>query len=915
MATNINNTINSTANNTNMSIINKFATIATAAATTAEAATATPIPKIIANVKNANGNLLDVLNSSLFSTSISSSSSSSSLIESKKEVQKLSSEWQCEKYESLVKLNTNAICLQPIAARQGQRFYLGTNETYNVDHHQLEQQTYLVEKLNAGQRDIYDYIENNANDIIIIQAGPGCGKSFVLKTIAYNQKKYFDTIIYKNDLLASFRYNTRRNSVASFMMKCLNLQYYSYLALDKQLASSMDTYEFMLTIISMLRRASLSDVEGSVFFLDEYTVMTKPFLVIILILFEYYKIGAIICGDRNQLQNIHNSKHTILSSYWMAKSFTKREFILTTNERCGDATYNSVIQLFAEHSSSTILDEYAFAMVSAFFLRQLMEPVKYDYIHLAATHRELAQSIHMMVCQNGYPVSFYEIDVSRVRDKKKLKTMGPTLLPIPETTRYLSKIITGDTNNAPFDVVSMNVIDKFLPYLPLVIGATYFVERHSEHSLGTLIEYDEKKELVTMQLHSTKLKKTFGKSSMHKDVIFQPHHEFLMQNVTTGQLHNYPIYPSNFMSVHKCQGCTISGKLNLMLNKTTYQGLYVALSRVMDPKQIARVTIKNQLSHLVSTIINFPQYCENRIPTADEVRATMINYIFYDVSGIGPSNNSNATFKNLGNLGYDFLCATTIADKMRIRQMIYNLVISYPGCVRRFLQKAAVQKIVDPNLMTMGKVIKYRDIMLSLSCIDEYDRNVWLHEFLINNVDLAPLLPDKFKRNSSEMNNSLREATILTKFAGLHSAYDLNVSSFDYIKSIAKTNIRMTLDDQMANEKYRIEMPQPNIFIETTEFCARVYKKYENSEICTVDWLMNELNCLLERNQNVEKLQLSSDGLTTTTTTNQSDSNNDDGVIQKNDDNNTNEMIGSRRKLQNNNDMSNNFSLIKRKRL
>jgi len=910
MATNLNNTINSTANNTtNMSIINKFATIAASAAP-ATAAT----PTVIANVKNTTGSLLDVLNSSLFSTSVSSLKSSS-LTESKKEQevqqqQVLSSEWQCEKYESLVKLNTNAICLQPIAARQGQRFYLGTNETYNVDHHQLEQQTYLVEKLNAGQRDIYNYIEKNSNDIIIIQAGPGCGKSFVLKTIAYNQKKYFDTIIYKNDLLASFRYNTRRNSVASFMMKCLNLQYYSYLALDKQLASSMDTYEFMLTIISMLRRASLSDVEGSVFFLDEYTVMTKPFLVIILILFEYYKIGAIICGDRNQLQNIHNSKHTILSSYWMAKSFTKREFILTTNERCGDVTYNSVIQLFAEHSSSNILDEYAFAMVSAFFLRQLMEPVKYDYIHLAATHRELAQSIHMMSCQNGYPVSFYEIDVSRVRDKKKVKNMGgPTLLPIPETTRYLSKIITGDGAATPFDVVSMNVIDKFLPYLPLVIGATYFVERHSEHSLGTLIEYDEEKELVTMLLHATKLKKTFGKSSMHKDVIFQPHHEFLMQNVTTGQLHNYPIYPSNFMSVHKCQGCTISGKLNLMLNKTTYQGLYVALSRVMDPKQIARVTIKNQLSHLVSTIINFPQYCENRIPTADEVRATMINYIFYDVSGIGPANNSNATFKNLGNLGYDFLCATTIADKMRIRQMIYNLVISYPGCVRRFLAKAPVQKIVDPNLMTMGKVIKYRDIMLSLSCIDEYDRNVWLHEFLINNVDLAPLLPEKFKRNSSEMNTSLREATILTKFAGLHSAYDLNVSSFDYIKSIAKTHIRMTLDDQIANEKYRIEMPQPNIFIETTEFCARVYKKYENSEICTVDWLMNELNCLLERNQNVENLQLSPDGLATTTTatttTNQSDDDNS----------NTNEMTtGSRRKLENN-EMSNNFSLIKRKRL
>ncbi|AYP97894.1 DNA helicase 2 [Mauternbach virus] len=820
---------------------------------------------------NRSNNLTNILSSLLFSTSSIvkttklPSSSPSSLLLSSSLATELPGDWKCEKYDDsvVVKLNVDAIYLKPICSRKEPRFILGTDEEYNVEHHQLEKNMYLMNKLNTEQRNIYNYIENNPNDIVIIQAGPGCGKSFVLKTIAYNQKKYFDTIIYKNDLLASFRYNSRRNSVASFMMKCLDLKYYSYLALDRQLASSMDAYEFMLTIISMLRRSSLNDVEGSIFFLDEYTVMSKPFLVVILILFEYYKIGAIICGDRNQLQNIHNSKHTVLSSYWMAKSFSKREFLLTTNERCGDTTYNSVIQLFSEYSSSSLLDEYAFAMVSAFFLRQLMEPIKYNCIHLAATHRELAQSAHMMVCQQKYPTSFYEIDMSRVRNKKNSKNNGQTLCQTQETTRYLSKITTDDANTS-CDVISTNVIEKFLPYLPLVIGAPYYVEKHSEYSIGQLIEYDAEKQTVTLEMESDKLKKTFGKSSINKGVVFQPHYEYLMQNEVSGHLHNFPIYPANFMSVHKCQGCTIGGELNLMLNKTTYQGLYVALSRVMNPNQITRITVKNQMSHLVSTIINFPQYCENRVPTAEEVRAKMINYTFYDVSGIGISDNSNATFKQFGNLGFAFLATDVVSEKKEFRDLIYKLAIGYSGCVTRCLKQTPIKPTIDPNLMTMGKIIKYRDIMLALSCIDEYDRNVWLHEFLINNVDLLPLLPDNFKRDSGKMNTTnapLKDSTILTKLTGFDSAYDLNVSSVEYIKSIAKNIIRLNTTDQLEHEKYRIEMPQPNVSIETTEFCANVYKKYQKKEICTMNWLMNELNCLLERNQNVETLKLS-EGLT-----------------------------------------------------
>jgi len=763
-------------------------------------------------------------------------------------------------------LDADAICLDPIWPRTGSNLVLGDCEPYDREEHMTDLAKHKVSDLNSQQLTIYNHVLTRPSDIIVIQAGPGCGKSFVLKTIAYNQNRMINTVIYKHDLLSAFRYNSHRFTVAKYIMKLLSLQFFQYKALDQQLSSRMNSYEFFLTIISMLRLSKMSDVEGTILFLDEYTVMNKSFLLVILILLEYYKVGAIICGDRNQLQNIHNSSHTTLSSYSMARMFAQREFTMTINERCGSPEYNEIINFFASFSSNAPLDEYAFAMVSAFFLHQLVEPIRYDCIHLAATHKELAQALSIMVCNNAYPTSFYELNISasRSKDSKRFKmaTETPTIINLPETERYISMLQTHQTQNGcNVELISSQVVGRFVPYIPLVVGARYYVHSHSDRSCGTLLEYNAEEQTVTMKLDNDKVV-ILGKTSSTGGAMFEQHLNYLMEGVESGRLYNYPIYPANFMSIHKCQGCTITNDLNLMLSKTNYQGLYVALSRVRNPSQIARVVVQNQISHLISTIINFPQYCDNRVPSVDEVRTAMVNYMFYDVTAIqtiyknqttAPNNNLNI----LSNYALQFVLNPDPLSRRNLRQLIVNFVNNNHFSVR-LLKKLVTEEDLDPNLITIGKAVQYHDIVLALSCVNVQDRNVWLHEFMINNPDMANLLPEQFERNSCKYeDDKKRHNTILNQIGNLNEAYGLNVSSRDYIEAKSKLNIRVSPENVTENAKYCIRNVSHGKYLETTEFCAKVYHRYEANQICDVDWLLDELNkmlkCKLEKPDGVSR--------------------------------------------------------------
>lgn len=755
---------------------------------------------------------------------------SEDVLEPRKKIKKLNNSFandgNCCKFERIEKknldINLTRLRLKPVSSRHSsETFSIQEGEVYDKSEHNCELDRYKVENLNTDQRKIWDYINKNKTDIVMIQAGPGCGKSFTLKTIAYNKKDTkFDTIIYKLDLLASFKLNSRRFTVAKFVMKMLNMKFFQYKAFDKLLSSKITAYEFMLVIISMLKRANLPNMQDGIVFLDEYTIVSKPILLIILMLFEYHKIGAIICGDRDQLQNIYNSKHAPLSSFKLAASFAKQQFQLHINERCSDVAYNKIIDYISQFSSSLKLDGYAYAMVSAIFLKQLIEPPDYHQLHLAGTHQELADLIHMLVCQNKYPTDFYTIDQSRLRDKDNIVQSKPALQPTKALIDYSARI----ANNEPPKV------DKFLPYIPLVIGARYYVLKHSEYSQGILKEINPDNTLeMEMDNGSTII---VGRNT-NDAVIFDQHREFLL-NGELGKIFAYPIYPANYMSIHKCQGCTITANLDLMLANTQYQGLYVALSRVTNPAQIARVTIPDQISHIISTIINFPQHADNIPITVEDLKTGMINYVFYNV------NRDMTPFVPLIS---EFILSTDVTLKRSLRENIISMAKNYPQTI---LQPVDSVKDETSNLLTMSLIIKYRDVFLALSCLDEIDRNVWVHEYLLVNPEMSCLLPKDFIPNSKNISQfQIKELNELIRMADLNESYSLEMSTLEYIEQKSKPVIRMNEKDRIKHNKFVVKAKDEYMFYENTEFCAKVYNKLINEGSTTESWLIDELNYMI----------------------------------------------------------------------
>jgi hypothetical protein len=370
----------------------------------------------------------------------------------------------------------------------------------------------------------------------------------------------------------------------------------------------------------------------------------------------------------------------------------------------------------------------------------------------------------------------------------------------------------------------------------------------------TLTAVHEKSIEVILDNDPDKIPKMVVASSTHDNVIFDQHKEFLLSG-ERGSIYCYPLYPANFMSIHKCQGCTITEDLNLILPNTNYQGLYVALSRVTTPKQISRIVIPDQISHLISTIINYPELIYNQSVSVQSVREKMINYTHYVIA-------DNVTFCLLAT---EFILSTDPKHRSHVRDKIIHTVNTL-GCQRRLIRTKQINSVEENSLITMGKIIKYRDVFLALSHLNTYDRNVWVHEFLINNPDMMELLPNDVRELNCKSMLAFEEKkpNVITRFAGLNSNYNLEISTVEYIKSIASIQTRVSDEDKEAYANVRIEQLDNNIYSESTKFCAKVYKRYMQKQPITVDWLIDELNLMLsDEKYNIEKRNKSSRQTTT----------------------------------------------------
>lgn len=612
-------------------------------------------------------------------------------------------------------------------------------------------------------------------------------------------------------------------------MEVLSLRYFQYQALEGQLCGKLSGVEFMCAILALIKRASLPNMLGSLVILDEYTVVPKPLLLLVLVLLKIHRIGTIICGDKNQLQNIHNSKHTRLSSYDLARRLADRTFTLDINERCSDKRYNGIIDYISTYSSDRRIDDFACAMVSAIFPRQLLGSSVYQDVHLASTHRELTNVVHNIVVKDKIDTSFYFIEVrpDKIQDPSRLLPNG-LLMP--------RMLVDYTRDRKP---------DKFLPYIPLCKGAHYYLFSHNESMQGTLIDIENEDLIFQLACGDERIRVT---KKLNNEVVFEPHCAEILSD-DYGSIFNYPIYPTNIMSVHKCQGCTIHGKLDIHITNVTYQGLYVALSRVRDPRQVVRITMPNAVAHLCSAIINFPELCDDS--SSLSVDATLLhdrlvnNYIVYQ-----PIENIPRYAAIISDF---FTDETSVERRKYLRRELANRLIS-ERCPQRIIQPHAIPQ--QPNDTTLSKFLDHKDTLLSLACVrNDTDRVVWLHEYIRTKTDLLPLILMEDTRHygpRGEYATSVGVGNVLASVTGMNNCYPMSCSTREYLRSRATQELRIVREGEERERQTRrtIYYDGDDDYIAMvlgSEFQAEIYKHLETTNDTPIEssWLETKLHELL----------------------------------------------------------------------
>lgn len=702
---------------------------------------------------------------------------------------------------------------------------------------------YSIEKLTNEQRNICHYIIDHPTSCILIQAGPGCGKSFTLLTIAHCLKMRVNVVIFKNDLLEPFKSANCQllYSNTKFLMDLFKMSYKAIEWWPESISKRMDVDKFIMIFVGLLKQARLPDFRNSILIIDEYTVFSKPFLALILILCKINKIGVIISGDKNQLQTFHSSKHSASSSFFMIQQIADKHFSLTQNLRCQNKRYNDIIEIFSTISCNANINDYGFAIVAALFHRQVLETkLDYNHIHIAHTHAQLAKKMEQLHHTFKFQCAYYKVS----RKKHELFDTRASLI-------HDSKEYQDDKR-----------MGKFPPYLPLVKGALYYMHTLSEYSLGTLIDFDISEygsEWVLMRpKNGTELDDVRLTMSTNDNVVFPAHKDFLLdrgssrvkddRNLEHGdydveeerlkcsdKLYNFPIYPFNFMSIYKCQGTTIADKLlDINLVRSSFESLYVALSRVTDPSQIASITIPTPILYLTSTIVNFPCLIDNLQVDTSTILSTMPSYVFYKFGNVSEVEQDVLDFFRPENTPQDrATLARRVKDKLRNQT---SVIVTKPIPANESL-----------NTVTLEHIIDHKDIYLGLSNLNMVDRSVWVHEYVLNSSNFYELIPTDNINESPyvAMDDSVEKSRNgLERYVNLDPNFTLKTSSQSYIES-------NSIVTNCPNNYCIAKDPETNYYlIAPTLFCYDVYMKHKKQELISEEWLIDQLNQMLETNFN-----------------------------------------------------------------
>lgn len=559
---------------------------------------------------------------------------------------------------------------------------------------------YNIKKLNKEQHKLLATIDEQ--DCVLIQAGPGTGKTFSMVTYTLNRFKNNKTthvMIYKNDLLTEYTLSAFTKSVCGFILSNWNMQYYNYLSFDRYCCGKLSVYEYMQIIIFIAHKFMNSEfVMIEVLLIDEYLLVNKMILLGLLIAAKRVNVKIILCGDKNQLPTItRNKQDNKLTNYEIGSRFANSTITLNKNMRCVDDSHNELLWELGRCASEKKINNYCKALISAMLFNNLTKPQKIFNMFLASTHRSITEYVHTQMCKDKYPNEFYHIICTNKEGKEPVgKLVNPNV--------WITQI--------GVNYCRTEKVDKFLPYLPLIIGLEYYVHTRSELAIAKLKTIDLENGILVLTYlntgHDVEVKRGTNNS-----VIFEGHYNELIGG-GGGKIYGFPIYPSNWITLHMCQGRTISSNLDIDLRNASFHGSYVALSRATNPENINSLSIDDELQFQIATIINFESYINYKAPSFKEVK-NCLDSNMYKLHKIIPT-------REIVDCVSKYIITKSSDERSKLRMELINLV---DDSELEFISEPMDD---DDEYVPAATMLDYIPILTKAASMNKKDGLIWFKE-------------------------------------------------------------------------------------------------------------------------------------------------------------------------------------------
>lgn len=429
---------------------------------------------------------------------------------------------------------------------------LNTNEALILN----KNQQFLFTKLHEIISNTFTNDDFNVNNpaFVLLDSPPGTGKSHTLVEFAKSSTLPISYIVFSNNLkqkVAHYK-NIVANTCCKYFLLALSITFdeYKELFLEESIISTV--YKIYSLVFKYIHVDNTHCV-----ILDEYTVLSPWYLILLYWCARKYKFSIIFAGDKNQLNTIQVSK------FHQGRNFSILELLCTTQlnlynqVRITDKMYEEKIKklkYILSDKDYVPLDFPILFTIFKMFQDKFYVTDNYDNIFLTYLHKKIKNRT-----------------LKFIQNKEVIKSPF---------------ICTNNNDTSGVDFNTEQHHNKFLSYLPLIVGCTYIWYNEFTKTEVKLVLINNSEVYVNDE--KTNKQYCLTKKNCIK-IIPEEQYNWIKESKNCLNVLQFPLTLAYTNTYHSAQGLTFKDKTIEIDLEGPLNAVYVGLTRVQKESQIHKI--------------------------------------------------------------------------------------------------------------------------------------------------------------------------------------------------------------------------------------------------------------------------------------------------------------------------------------